>query len=185
MTRLSDGNLLPDRGAVEHADIAEVALSSADDAAWDEAACDEAVWRDDEPLDAEDDGDASAALSSQFGVWQAQGFDASRCPVRDVLDHLAGKWVLLVVIVLAERPKRFSELHRAIPDISKRMLTQSLRDLERDGLVERTVYPTKPPSVEYALTELGRSLLEPVRGVIAWAEQRHPDIREARRRFDG
>ncbi|MQT13188.1 helix-turn-helix transcriptional regulator [Rhizobiales bacterium Sp-1] len=138
-----------------------------------------------EPASDEGAEDAGAVLSSQFGFWQAQGFDASRCPVRDVLDHLAGKWVLLIVMALAEAPKRFSELHRAIPDVSKRMLTQSLRDLERDGLVDRTVYPTKPPSVEYALTELGRSLLAPIGGVIAWAEQRHPDIRDARRRFDG
>lgn len=175
MTRLSEGNLISGRGAAEHDDIVPGGPASPDPEAWDGA----------EAWDERDDADAGVALASQFESWQAQGFDATRCPVRDVLDHLAGKWVVLIVMALADGPKRFSALHRSIPDISKRMLTQSLRDLERDGLAERTVYPTKPPSVEYALTDLGRSLLGPIGGVIAWAEQRHPDIRDARRRFDG
>jgi len=81
--------------------------------------------------------------------------------------------------------QRFSSLNRAIPDISKRMLTQSLRDLERDGLASRHVFPTKPPSVEYRLTELGRQVLVPISGLIAWAESNHANIRQARERYDG
>jgi DNA-binding HxlR family transcriptional regulator len=87
-------------------------------------------------------------------------------------------------MTLATRPQRFSELHRAVRDISKRMLTQTLRDLERDGLITRHVFPTKPPSVEYRLSPLGRSLLEPMAGLIDWADRRYSDIHEARARFD-
>jgi DNA-binding HxlR family transcriptional regulator len=83
------------------------------------------------------------------------------------------------------RPQRFSELHRAIRDISKRMLTQTLRDLERDGLITRHVFPTKPPSVEYCLSSLGQSLLDPMASLIDWADRRYSDIHAARVRFDG
>lgn len=112
------------------------------------------------------------------------GFDPAMCPVRDVLDHLGSKWTTLILQMLEERPQRFSELHRAVPDISKRMLTQSLRELERDGFLLRQVYPTKPPSVDYRLTPLGESLLEPVQALVAWAEHHHDSIRAARSRFD-
>jgi DNA-binding HxlR family transcriptional regulator len=105
-------------------------------------------------------------------------------PVRDVLDHLGNKWSTLMIISLAEGPRRFSELRRAIPDISKRMLTQTLRDLERDGMITRHVFPTKPPSVEYRLAPLGQSLLDPLAGLVDWAERTHADIRLARARFD-
>ncbi|CAA9350232.1 MAG: Redox-sensing transcriptional regulator QorR, putative, partial [uncultured Gemmatimonadaceae bacterium] len=81
-------------------------------------------------------------------------------------------------------PRRFSALQRAIPDISRRMLTQTLRDLERDGLLTRHVFPTTPPSVEYRLSELGESLLEPLAGLVGWAEGAHERIRRARSRFD-
>jgi DNA-binding HxlR family transcriptional regulator len=87
------------------------------------------------------------------------GGDLSACPVRNLLDHIAAKWTTLILVELAEGPRRFNALSRALPDISKRMLTQSLRDLERDGLIAREVFPTKPPSVEYRLTPLGLSLL--------------------------
>jgi len=85
---------------------------------------------------------------------------------------------------LAAGPHRFSALHRAVPDISKRMLTQTLRDLERDGLIGRTVFPTKPPSVEYALTPLGATILEPLHVLVEWADHSHAAIREARSAFD-
>ncbi|WP_254423900.1 helix-turn-helix domain-containing protein [Rhodanobacter sp. C03] len=80
---------------------------------------------------------------------------------------------------------RSSELHRAVHDISKRMLTQTLRDLERDGLITRHVFPTKPPGVEYRLAPLGQSLLDPMAGLIEWADRCHGDIHAARARFDG
>lgn len=110
--------------------------------------------------------------------------DASVCPVRDVLDRIGQKWPLLILIALDPGPLRFSRLQRTVGDISKRMLTQSLRDLERDGLLTRRVYPTKPPAVEYALTALGRSALDPIAALAAWADQHHDTIRAARRSFD-
>src|SRR3984957_3477035 len=104
------------------------------------------------------------------------------CPVRDVLDRIGDKWSMLMA--LAMRSQRFSELHRAIRDISKRMLTQTLRDLERDGLITRHVFATKPPTVEYRLAPLGKFLLEPMAGLIEWADRRYSDIHAARARFD-
>jgi DNA-binding HxlR family transcriptional regulator len=104
--------------------------------------------------------------------------------VRDVLDRIGDKWSILVIMTLATQPQRFSQLHRAIHDISKRMLTQTLRDLERDGLITRHVFPTKPPSVEYRLAPLGESLLEPMGNLIDWADRRYLDIRTARSQFD-
>ncbi|SMF02877.1 transcriptional regulator, HxlR family [Tistlia consotensis] len=127
---------------------------------------------------------ADESLSERYRAWQAEGLDPGGCPVRDVLDQLGDKWSTLIVIILAGGAHRFSALRRAIPDISQRMLTQSLRDLERDGLVLRTVFPTKPPSVEYRLSELGRSLLEPLAPLVGWAEANHGAIRAARARYD-
>ncbi len=85
---------------------------------------------------------------------------------------------------LAGKPRRFNDVHRAMPDISKRMLTQTLRTLERDGLVTRHVFPTKPPSVEYRLSPLGRSVLVPLGALIEWADNSFDEIVEARRHFD-
>jgi DNA-binding HxlR family transcriptional regulator len=107
-----------------------------------------------------------------------------RCPIRDVLDRIGDKWSTLLVLTLAERPHRFGELRRAVFDISQRMLTQTLRDLQRDGLISRKVHPTTPPSVEYALTPLGRSLLEPLSHLIRWADDNHSAIRAARTKFE-
>jgi DNA-binding HxlR family transcriptional regulator len=106
------------------------------------------------------------------------------CAIRDVLDRLGDKWRYLLILTLASRPHRFGELRRAIDDISQRMLTETLRSLQRDGLIDRTVFPTTPPSVEYRLTALGQSLLEPMRGLVAWADRQQPAIRSARTRFD-
>jgi DNA-binding HxlR family transcriptional regulator len=115
---------------------------------------------------------------------RAAGFSPQNCPVRDVLAKLGGKWSTLIVMALAERPHRFGELRRALADISQRMLTETLRDLQRDGLVSRRVFPTQPPSVEYALTDLGRSLLASFAALVHWAEANHEAIRASRRRFD-
>ncbi len=127
---------------------------------------------------------ADELLSERLAAWSAMGLDAERCPVRNVLDRIGDKWSTLILIVLAAGPKRFSAIGRAVPDISKRMLTQTLRELERDGLLTRRVFPTKPPSVEYSLTALGRSALEPMAALVQWAERRHPEIEAARARFD-
>ena len=112
------------------------------------------------------------------------GWDMSNCPVRDVIDRISGKWSTLLLEALAIRPYRFGELRRLIPDISQRMLTQTLRDLQRDGYIEREVFPTKPPSVEYRMTDLGRSLFEPLSKVLRWAVVNHADVKAARERFD-
>jgi DNA-binding HxlR family transcriptional regulator len=91
---------------------------------------------------------------------------------------------VLVVSTLGGGPKRFNELRKALGSISQRMLTLTLRALERDGLLTRTVYPTIPPRVDYELTALGRSLLEPVNALSAWARKNRAAMEEARRRFD-
>jgi len=104
--------------------------------------------------------------------------------VTEILSRIGDKWSIQVVVQLGSGRKRFNELRRIIGDISQRMLTLTLRGLERDGLVTRTVYPTVPPRVEYELTELGCSLLMTVRGLGDWARRHHDEIIEARRRFD-
>lgn len=107
-----------------------------------------------------------------------------QCPVRDVLDRIGDKWSTLILVTLANGPQRFSAIQRAIPDISKRMLTQTLRDLHRDGLIARTVFPTKPPSVEYRLTPLGETILEPLGVLVRWADRSHAAIKTARLAYD-
>ena len=104
------------------------------------------------------------------------------CPSRVLLDRVADKWTALIIHVLADGRRRFSELERQIGGISQKMLTQTLRELERDGLVERTVYPVVPPHVDYRLTPLGRSLREPLEALCAWAERHMPEIQAARAR---
>jgi DNA-binding HxlR family transcriptional regulator len=104
--------------------------------------------------------------------------------VSEVLARVGDKWTVLVVTLLGEGPKRFSELRRALGSISQRMLTLTLRGLERDGLLTRSVLPTIPPRVDYELTPLGHSLLEPVSALGLWARQNRSAIEDARRRFD-
>jgi DNA-binding HxlR family transcriptional regulator len=111
-------------------------------------------------------------------------WDAGNCPVRDVMSQIAGKWSTLLLEALAVKPYRFGELRRLVPDISQRMLTQTLRDLQRDGYIERRVFPTKPPSVEYRMTELGQSLFEPLSKVLQWAALNHAAVKAARQEFD-
>jgi DNA-binding HxlR family transcriptional regulator len=104
--------------------------------------------------------------------------------VSEVLSRVGDKWTILVVTELGNGPRRFNEIRRALGSISQRMLTLTLRGLERDGLVTRTVFPTIPPRVDYELTKLGRSLLEPVSGIGLWARQNRAAIQQARMRFD-
>ncbi|MGA2817674.1 MAG: helix-turn-helix domain-containing protein [Xanthobacteraceae bacterium] len=105
--------------------------------------------------------------------------------VSDVLSRVGDKWSVLVVSRLGDGPKRFNELRREIGGISQRMLTLTLRGLERDGLITRTVFPTVPPRVDYELTALGRDLLNPVSALGAWAIRNQPKIARAREQFDG
>jgi DNA-binding HxlR family transcriptional regulator len=105
--------------------------------------------------------------------------------VRDVLNRVGDKWSVLVVVLLSGGPLRFNELRRTIEGISQRMLTLTVRGLERDGLVTRTVYPSVPPRVDYELTTLGRTLLGPVRALSTWAEKNREEVQKARLKFDG
>ena len=104
--------------------------------------------------------------------------------VSEVLARIGDKWTVLVVSILGNGSTRFNELRRELGSISQRMLTLTLRALERDGLVTRTVFPTVPPRVDYKLTSLGRSLLEPVNALALWARKNRAGIQDARRRFD-
>src|SRR5438093_12472216 len=106
----------------------------------------------------------------------------AHCGSRKVLDRIADKWTALVIHVLSEETKRSGELRRAISGISQKMLTQTLRSLEDDGLVERKVYPVVPPMVEYSLTPLGRTLTEPLEAICHWAEKHLPQLEAARAR---
>ncbi|WFF42088.1 transcriptional regulator [Salinicola endophyticus] len=108
---------------------------------------------------------------------------AQPCPIRDVLDRIGDQWSLLVLLTLRPGTRRFNQLRREIDDISKQMLSRTLKQLEQDGLVSRTAYPEVPPRVEYQLTELGQSLLTPVAALVAWAEQHQPAVNAARERY--
>jgi DNA-binding HxlR family transcriptional regulator len=106
------------------------------------------------------------------------------CRAREVLDRVGDKWSLYVVNLLGTGTKRFSELHRTINGITPRMLTVTLRTLERDGLVSRAVFPVVPPRVEYSLTTMGRTLLEAVEPLMRWASGHLGEIERARKRYD-
>ena len=105
------------------------------------------------------------------------------CPTRRALDLIADKWTALIVSLLGERPHRFNDLRRSVGGISQKVLTERLRDLERDGLVWRRVYDSVPPSVEYGLTPLGVTLHEPLDAVAHWAERHIRGIASARRSY--
>ena len=107
------------------------------------------------------------------------------CPIRDVLDRVGDKWSALIVSELALGPRRFGMLRRSIMDISQRMLTETLRNLQRDGFLTRTVTPVSPPQVEYALTALGLSLKDALAVLAVWSASNHDAIRAARLAYDG
>jgi DNA-binding HxlR family transcriptional regulator len=106
------------------------------------------------------------------------------CEVRQILDRIADKWSLLVIALLDCQALRFSELRRAINGVSQRMLSRTLRQLERDGLVSRTVYPSVPPRVEYKLTAMGRTLHGTIRALVSWTEEHQVQIAAARAAYD-
>src|SRR5712692_11397407 len=103
---------------------------------------------------------------------------------REVLDRVGDKWSVLVIALLGQRMHRFTELKKQVEGISQRMLTLTLRQLERDGLVQRTIYPTVPPKVEYTLSDFGRTILVPVTELANWALSYRLDIQAAREAFD-
>ncbi|MFT4180841.1 MAG: helix-turn-helix domain-containing protein [Rhizobium sp.] len=102
------------------------------------------------------------------------------CPIRDVLDRIGDQWSLLVLEALGIRTMRFNELNREIGDISRQMLSRTLRRLEHDGFIQRTVYAEVPPRVEYSLTGLGRSFMEPMSTLVKWADDNHQTICNSR-----
>ncbi|WTW94763.1 helix-turn-helix transcriptional regulator [Streptomycetaceae bacterium NBC_01309] len=106
------------------------------------------------------------------------------CRVLDVLNRVSGKWSISILMEARQGPVRFTQLERAIPGVSRRMLTLTLRGLERDGLLTRTVYPTVPPKVEYEATEMARELYEYLSGLIAWAERHEPAVAASREAYD-
>jgi DNA-binding HxlR family transcriptional regulator len=127
----------------------------------------------------------SLGHSGDTGVCPPAVETTQACEIRDLLDRLADKWSLLVVELLGRGTRRFTELRREIDGISQRMLTLTVRQLERDGLVQRTVYPVVPPRVEYALTPLGESLLEAIEPLVAWTRAHRDEIATARTVYDG
>jgi DNA-binding HxlR family transcriptional regulator len=114
------------------------------------------------------------------------GVFSGPCPARELLDRIANKWTALIVghLTEAKAPVRFTELRRAVGGISQKMLTQTLRELERDGLVTRTVFPVIPPRVEYAVTPLGDTLREPLGALSAWTESHMHEVRASQSAFD-
>jgi DNA-binding HxlR family transcriptional regulator len=115
---------------------------------------------------------------------KAAGSDVDGCPVRSVLDKVGDKWSMLIVMTLSGGPLRFNEVKRRVPDISQKMLTQALRELQRDGMVARKVFPTVPPAVEYRLTPVGETVLAPFGALVSWANDNHERIVAARADFD-
>jgi DNA-binding HxlR family transcriptional regulator len=124
----------------------------------------------------------SAGESGHPGAGRLADVFSERCPSRAALDLIAHKWAVLVASCLADGPKRHSRLREQIGGISQKMLTRTLRELERGGLVERRIYPEVPPRVEYSLTPLGRSLREPVAALTDWAKANGGTVVEARSR---
>jgi DNA-binding HxlR family transcriptional regulator len=118
-----------------------------------------------------------AALASHFPKYEDSA-------VRIILDRIGDKWSFLIILGLADGAMRFSQLRMRIDDISQRMLTATLRNLLRDGLIERQVFPTTPPSVEYRLSPLGESFLEPMSTLQQWAAARHQEVQAARAAYD-
>jgi DNA-binding HxlR family transcriptional regulator len=124
-----------------------------------------------------------AKIAHEFGPENADG----DCPIADLLARLGDKWSLLVLAALSEAvggQLRFSELMRAVRGISQRMLTTTLRHLERDGILTRQVYAEVPPKVEYTLTARGQELLVPVKAIIAWLSNEWPEIAKSRQEYD-
>jgi DNA-binding HxlR family transcriptional regulator len=123
---------------------------------------------------------ADTAYGDEVTQWDPR----EGCEVRQILDRVADKWSLLVIALLDRRTLRFSQLRREIDGISQRMLTVTLRQLERDGLVHRTVYPLVPPRVDYALTPLGATLLDTIQSLVTWTEEHQDKIAAARVAYD-
>ncbi|MDI2128516.1 winged helix-turn-helix transcriptional regulator [Yinghuangia seranimata] len=128
--------------------------------------------------------DGTLTRPAHTGVPALPGEAPPTCELREVLDRVGDKWSVLLMAVLGDGPRRYSELRRAVDGISQRMLTLTLRSLERDGLVVRTVTPSTPPRVDYELTEVGHTLSREVGALIRWSEAHREYISAARRSYD-
>ncbi|MET0064137.1 MAG: helix-turn-helix domain-containing protein [Candidatus Thiodiazotropha endolucinida] len=106
------------------------------------------------------------------------------CPIRNVVAQIGDKWSVLILFALVEGADRFNSLKSRVVGISQRMLTQTLRDLEREGYVNRTVYPEVPVKVEYELTSMGRDIVKPLYQLVSWAETHHDEIKRSRKAYD-
>jgi DNA-binding HxlR family transcriptional regulator len=127
---------------------------------------------------------AEAAGGAGTASATAAGAHPTTCRAREVLQRVGDKWSVLVIDLLGQGTMRFTELHRAIDGITARMLTVTLRGLERDGIVTRTIHPVIPPRVEYALTPMGRTLLDTIGQLVSWTESHLPEIEAARAAYD-
>ncbi|WP_171165558.1 helix-turn-helix domain-containing protein [Streptomyces sp. I05A-00742] len=123
-------------------------------------------------------------MATQPDVRAAYDAYLAECPARQLLDRISNKWVSLIVNALAAGPQRYGDLSRRLASVSQKMLTQTLRSLERDGLVERTVTPTVPVRVDYALTPLGEGLIPVMQAIKGWAEGNMDEVLAARERYD-
>jgi DNA-binding HxlR family transcriptional regulator len=124
------------------------------------------------------------AAYAASGASAAPGASAGKCRVREILGRIGDKWSLFIIFRLGDGPQRFTTLKRAVDGISQRMLTVTLRGLERDGIVSRTMYPVMPPRVDYALTPLGHTLLDAVGALMAWADEHLAEVDSARDAYD-
>ncbi|MEW8507894.1 MAG: helix-turn-helix domain-containing protein [Candidatus Thiodiazotropha sp.] len=111
-------------------------------------------------------------------------YNTEDCPIRNVVAQIGDKWSVLILFALVEGPDRFNALKSRVVGISQRMLTKTLRDLEREGYVTRTVYPEVPVKVEYELTKMGRGLVKPLYQLVSWAETHHHEIKRSREAYD-
>jgi DNA-binding HxlR family transcriptional regulator len=123
-------------------------------------------------------------MSPRHSKVSVREIDEQACPLREVLDRVSGKWSVQILVAAVRGPIRFTELERAIDGVSRRMLTLTLRNLERDGLLHRKVYPTVPPKVEYSATPLAQELHSHLVGLIDWAERHRADVAAARHAYD-
>jgi DNA-binding HxlR family transcriptional regulator len=129
----------------------------------------------------------ATATAAQRREARKQDYDAylANCPSRQLLERISNKWVVLVLTELGDGPARYSEIARVVAGVSQKMLTQTLRNMERDGMVHRDVEATVPVTVTYSLTELGSSLLKVMGQLKLWAEDHMPEVSAARGRYDG
>lgn len=124
------------------------------------------------------------AMNSDKDTQKRVFLNDDECPIRNVVAQIGDKWSILILFALVDGPDRFNSLKSRIEGISQRMLTQTLRDLERDGYVSRTVYPQVPVKVEYELTQLGSGLSSSVWKLVSWANDHHGEIRKSRKSYD-